>query len=402
MKLLLSRLAPTLAVIAALALPSRAQCLTPDNLDNSVVCGAAQTKVPQRSFQQTARAICWNNCNVGSTGTYTALWGALNPMNANNAGMPPSCAWYQTRVRLFSGAQLAWDGQLFAAYSRTWLEAPNAAGNVIQVWRYLVNGDLRLVNSSVATPCGAPSCVAPNGNVMRFTGYVDYAYDCSTLLTQRAWMLHHGCDAVDHVTGYPRAGTYHPGVSYTFVGPAAGFVPGAGATLEAGGAAVESLRKWDATVLPARCGAEEPLLTASIGANAMVCLCGSGPSNWFEGTLFAAGAWGTVVSPFPGSDPFRSFPVGQWTNPNVFPGVEELRWNSNEAQFVECTGVGRQEYYFGVTTAGGWQAYSFNASTPPAPLPQTFVDQSNSVVLPANTATRNRPYRSDHLLNLNL
>ena len=35
------------------------------------------------------------------------------------------------------------------------------------------------------------------------------------------------------------------------------------------------------------------------------------------------------------------------------------------------------------------------------PLPTTFVDQSNSVILPANVATRNVQFRSDHILNLN-
>ena len=79
--------------------------------------------------------------------------------------------------------------------------------------------------------------------------------------------------------------------------------------------------------------------------------------------------------------------------------AEEVRWNTNELQYVECTGVGRQEYYFGVTTAGGYAAFG---STPGVILPTTFIDQANSVILPANMATRNRPFRSDHVLNLNL
>jgi len=69
---------------------------------------------------------------------------------------------------------------------------------------------------------------------------------------------------------------------------------------------------------------------------------------------------------------------------------------------VRCTGAGRQEYYYGVTTIGGFPAFSFNASSPSAPLPLTFVDQSNSALLPANAATRNRPYKSDHVYYLNL
>ena len=47
-------------------------------------------------------------------------------------------------------------------------------------------------------------------------------------------------------------------------------------------------------------------------------------------------------------------------------------------------------------------ACSHSPPPPPMPLPSTFIDQSNSVKLPANVAIRNVPYRSDHVLNLNL
>lgn len=406
MKLLIARFArlastfgSTLGLAAALALPSAAQCLQPDNLDSSVACGGAQTSVPQKTFSHMGLGICWQNCQVGSTGNYRVQWGNLTQMNLNTAGMS-SCAWYGSRVRIFNGATLMWDGQMHLSYARTWLEN-QTAGTVLQVWRYLVNGDLRIMSTNGPTPCGVPGCVSSAQGLMRMTGYIDYAFDCSTQTWSRAWMLHHGCDAIDHVAGYPRAGTFHPGQSYTFVGPAAGFVPGAGMTLENGTTTSESLRRWDATALPARCGSEEPVMGAMINPLNMTCMCAAGPANYYEAQLTVFGAFGTTVTPFPGSDPFRSFPIGQWTNPAVFPGVEEVRWNSNEGSFVECTGVGRNEPYFGVTTAGGYQAFSFNVSTPSMPLSPVFVDQCNSVTLPAGNATRNRPFRSDHMLNLN-
>ena len=143
------------------------------------------------------------------------------------------------------------------------------------------------------------------------------------------------------------------------------------------------------------------MLGATLNPLNMTCMCAAGPANYYEAQLTVLGAFGTSVTPFPGSEPFRSFPIGQWTNPAVFPGVEELRWNSNEGSFVDCTGVGRNEPYFGVTTAGGYPAFSFNASTPSAPLSPVFVDQCNSVTLPAGAPTRNRTFRSDHMLNLN-
>lgn len=391
------RVVASLALIAFLAAPGRAQCPLPDGLDvPGAACSPATASPKYRAFNQKVLGICWNNCGVDAVAPYTVTWNNLTPF-VNNTLV--SCAWYRARVRLFSGSALALDGMMQLSYSRTWLEA-GIPGQLLQVWRYLVNGDMRVVSSS-ATPCGIPPCAVPHSKLIRFTGYIDWAYDCATGQYSAAWMLTHACDAIDHAAGSPRAGSFHPGRSYTFVGPGAGFVVGAGTTVEAGALSDEALRAWDVPVLPARCLAEEPILApAFIAATGAVCLCGSGPANWFEGQLNVFGAFGTTVTPFPGSDPFRSFPIGQWTNPAVFPGVEEVRWNCNEALWVECTGVGRQEFYFGVTTAGGYQAFSITGSGS-APLPQTFIDQSNSVLLPANVAIRNVPYRSDHVVNLN-
>ena len=142
---------------------------------------------------------------------------------------------------------------------------------------------------ATALPCGTPACAPPHGNLVRFTGYVDYTYDC-----------------------------------------------------------------------------------------------------------------GTTVSSFAGADPFHSIPVGMWTNPALFPGVEELGWNCNEAQYADCVGTVGLEYSYGVTTAGGYPAFSLNSATPSVPLSLTFLDQSNSAILPGAVPARNVRYRSDHILNLNL
>lgn len=396
----LFRILAALVFASAAAVPATAQCLVPDNLD--VVGGAcfgAQTNVPQRGFIQPSLGICWNNCNATAVANMTARWGALNPQ-ITSSGLA-SCAWYRSRVRLYVGAALQWDGQMNVTYSRTWVEvAPS--GTPVQVWRYLVNGDMQ-PNTATTAPCGIPPCAPPHNFLVRFTGYVDYAYDCSSTLTERAWMLTHACDSIDHAPGFPRAGVFHPNTYYTFVGPSAGFVVGAGGTLESSPSiTTECVRKWDALAVPARCTMEETLAAGSITPGAATCMCGVGPANWYQGQLFVAGSFGTVVAPFAGSDPFRSFAVGTWTNPGVFPGVEEVRWNCNEAQYTDCTGVSRMEYYFGATTAGGFPAFSFPTSSPSAPLPQTFIDQGNSVILPANIATQNRPYRTDHILNLNI
>lgn len=378
-----------------------AQCFQPDMLDNpGAGCSAAQTSVQQRAFQQQSLGLCWQNCALTSQTLVSVIFGPLNPMVVNMTPPQSSCAWYRARVWVLVGNTVTWTGQLHFTYARTWLETP-MPGQFVQVWRYLINGDLRRVATG-AFGCGDPSCVNSFGQNARFTGYIDYALDCQSNITERAWMLTHACDVIDHAPGFPRAGTFHPTDEYTFVGPAAGFVAGATGQVEAGTMAAESIRAWDATVLPARCHIEEPLVQASITASQMLCLCGTGPANWFEGQLVAFGGFGGMVVPFPNSDPFRSFPIGMWTNPSVFPGVEELRWNCNEALYVDCQLPTRQDYYFGVTTNGGFQAYSMPTSTPSVPLGQMFIDQANSAVLPGTATTRNRPYRSDRILNLNL
>ena len=399
MRLLRSLLLPALAACAVLLSPADAQCLTPDYLDVGSACGGAQTFVPQHAFGQQALGLCWQNCGLAAQANYIAKWGAAVPSMAGATGAL-NCGWYEAQLRIFdSSGTLVLGGTMTLTYARTWVEG-STAGTVNQVWRYLVNGDLRSATNT-PTPCGIPPCAMPNGNRVRFTVYVDYAFDCLSGLTEHAWMLTHACDAIDHAPGFPRAGSFHPGRDYTFVGPAAGFVPAVSTGTEAGVGGVEAMRKWDATVLPARCGNEEPLLSGSITAGASVCMCAAGPANWFQGQLVLAGGYGSVLAPFPGSDPFRSFAIGQWTNPTAYPGVEEVRWNCSEEQWIDCSGVGRQEYYYGVTTIGGEPAYSFNVSFPSAPLGLTFIDQSNSALLPGGTATRNRPFRSDHVFNLN-
>lgn len=391
-----------LLALALLAFPfarsADAQCGTPDNLDVGFPCGGAQLARTEQPFTQQALGICWQNCGLAAQATYMARWTGVTPSVGSGA---LNCGWYDAGLRIYDlGGNVQWGGRLALTYSRTWMEvAPSGAP--MQVWRYLANGDLRATNP-LAFPCGTPSCAASFANRVRFTGYIDYANECGTAITERAWMLTHACDAIDHEPGFPRSGVFHPGRNYTFVGPDAGFVVGVGAGIEVGASVVESMRQMDVPVLPARCRNEEPIVTGSITAGAPTCLCGTGPTNWHQGSLTVAGAWGSLLTPFLGSDPFRSFPIGAWTNPAVFPGVEELRWNCNEGRWTTCSSTFRQEYYFGVTTIGGFPANSFNSTTPSAPLPPTFIDQSNSVLLPANIATRNRPYRSDHVLNLNL
>jgi len=287
----------------------------------------------------------------------------------------------------------------------------DTAGFPLQVWRFLANGDMRPV-AAMPIPCPMPTCVPANGNRARFTGYVDYAASCAILPTfyQEAWMLTHTCDFIDHHVGFPRAGAFHPDRSYTFVGPAAGFVPGPIQPLEGTpGSPFEAMRRRNfplpGTTGPVTCDYEERLQFNLLPMQ-QFCLCGpvAAPPQWLLGNLNIFGACGSnVVTPgVPYLPGFLSMGIGTWTIPGIYPGVEALRWNAGGYDYIDaCSTFVRREVFFGVTTIGGFPAMQLLSSGIGAPLPPTFIDQSNSLLPTSGATVMNVPYLSDHFLNLN-
>ena len=392
--------AATALLSLAFSPDAAAQCLTPDGLDGGACCTVATVVAPRApNFQQESLSICWRDCDIESIGTIKAVWSSPTPGE--------NCKNYAKRLRLKGpGGVVEWNGRMKFRYSRTWAET-DVAGNERQVWRYLVNGDLRPTAAAGVAPCPVPPCTAPNGNKVRYTGYVDYALDCAGGLQEFAWMLTHACDLIDHAPGFPRAGVFHPDRTYTFVGPAAGFVVTPLLTPESGSGTLEAVRRIGR--LPGTttdfCEFEER------GQNVLTlinefCLCGpaAGLTQFALSDLSITGSCGTTVTtlggPFlPG---FMSQAIGAWTDPTVFPGKEELRWNCGGYAYGDpCIGIVRDEVFFGVTTNGGWPAKQILTGGPfGVALPLLFIDQGNS--LRGNLGTRmNKPYRSNHILNLN-
>jgi len=391
----------SLCLVFGASTTAAAQCFTPDGLDPLATgpCQSAQLQAPSIALQDKALGICWQNCGVGATLQYRATWGKMNPSVGINGVV--DCGWCTTRLVLSSGNQARWGGVLNAHYARTWMEQPNSATR-LQVWRYLLNGDLRRMAANPG-PCGVPACVPANGNVMRVSGYIDYAQDCISGQIYEAWMLTHACDAIDHDPAFPRGGVFHPNEYYTFVGPSAGFAVGVAPQVEAGVSTLESVRRWDTAFGNADCQPEEPLNVANFIPFTTSCLCSAGGGQWYEAQLAGNGVFGTAFSTLPGMNDYKSVAIGTWTNPNVYPGVEELRWSTSTLRWFEtCTGAQQIEYFFGATTTGGYPAFVPGTSGLIVPLPPMFVDQSNSKFSTANVSTRNIPFRSDHILNLNL
>lgn len=392
-------------VLAFLALaaqqPADAQCPVPDQLDGPC-CAIVQPLYPQvPDFGQGSLAICYRDCGVEQVTQVKARF----DLTATTSNGP--CDAFTKRIVLRNGANAPiWRGRLRFNYSRSWVEA-DSSGLSIQVWRYLVNGDMRPTANLGPAPCPRPPCAAPNNNLVRFTGYVDYARTCGTTMRAYAWMLTHACDALDHLPGFPRAGAFHPDRSYTFVGPAAGFVVSPLVGIEAGITTQQAVRRSARIPGTVVCETREPLLQADIQPQFQTCFCGTPTPQHTISLLRVLGTCGTNVQATGGPllPGFVSMGIGTWTSPLVFPGVEELRWNTGNYDYLEgCTGNFTNELFFGVTTLGGFPANEIDPSVPGGvglPLLPTFVDQGNSVAGSASLTTANVPFRTEHVLNLN-
>ena len=386
-----------------------AQCPAPDKLDGGPCCAPTSASFPTfPKVKVKSLDICWRDCGIDSVGQCLAVWTPL--VMPVVPGVPPDCGLVLKRLDLYDGAGvLKWTGTLRVTYARTWLET-NTAGLPLQVWRFLVNGDLRPTPVVAPPPCPLPPCAAAFGGRVRFTGYIDYARDCTAASAlEVAWMLTHACDVIDHAPGFPRAGAFHPGRSYTFVGPSAGFVPAPVVGTE--GTAFSPFEDVRRVLLPppgatgpVLCEFEEPIrhsLTPTL-----LCLCTIGvpfSPQWVLASVMGLGACGTMIStpggPFlPG---YLSMGIGSWTVPGTYPGVEDLRWNAAGYDVTDpCTGALLQQVFFGVTTRGGYPAMQILSGGIGLPLPPIFIDQASSVRL-GGGPLMNIPYASDRVLNLN-
>src|SRR5262245_39213898 len=158
--------------LGVLALHSRvvAQCPVPVGLDGGLCCAIATPNLPNfPNFAQDTFNICWLNCNVSQVLPVIAMWKHVKTFVVPSP--PPSCGEMQMSLDITNAAGiLLWSGTFRAVYSRTWFEAPGGPGG-IQVWRWLVNGDLRSTAAAGLIPCPVPPCAPAFANRARFTGY---------------------------------------------------------------------------------------------------------------------------------------------------------------------------------------------------------------------------------------
>ncbi|MFT5049397.1 MAG: hypothetical protein ACI8QZ_000790 [Chlamydiales bacterium] len=399
-------IAASLIGFAALQLTATAQCPRPDRLDGGPCCAIAQPDIPKpKAFRQDSLQICWRDCDVDQVIDCFAEW-SIGSTNQS----PCAIRRMQLKLRDAAGA-IKWRGRMNVQYSRTWLEV-DPTGVPTQVWRYLANGDLRPTANTGPSPCPVPPCATQFNGRVRYTGYIDMAIPCQTVpgtVSNRSfsWMLTHACDQIDHNPAFPRGGSFHPDRSYSFVGPAAGFIPTALQPIEIGTSSLDAIRRVDLSTSTPMCQFEEQI-DFGIQPLQEFCLC-SGPvpgsQQWVVSDFVLGGACGTSIASggqfLPG---FFSMAIGTWTDPTTYPGVEGLRWNYAGNDYVDpCVGLQRSEAFYGVTTLRGNPAFTIPsiAGTASVPLPLTFIDQCNA--LRSGNTVMNVPWKkSDHFLNLNL
>ncbi|MCK6446487.1 MAG: hypothetical protein L6Q99_08865 [Planctomycetes bacterium] len=402
-----TRLPLGFAIVAALvvsvlfARPARAQCL-PDGLDQGPCCLSTFPNLPAFPNMPglSVRWLAFNNCNVAANATMCARIFPPQPKQFQGAF---ACGAFDIPIRLRQcGLNIGlWSGTLNGYYSRNW-QAASTVGTALTVWRFVVNGDLKPSTNVPNNQNFRPAC-QPFTQSVYFTGYIDYALDCSTNTWQVAWMLTHECDAVHHTSNSARpapASGYHPGRSFTVVGPGAGFVVNTTNPLISNGPVAQGSFRNNIWVAPNTCTFEEPAIGGSLTPFADTCFCNPGPTGQYSmGTLAAGGACGTQLMPSPIGN-FNQKRIGTWTNGNVFPGIQTLLFDFGYLDYVDgCTGVLSSEWFEGVETIRGFPAFEFTGLA----LGTQFEDVMSCNASPTVPNTLiGAPHVVNYIVNLNL
>lgn len=385
----------------------RAQCFTPDGLDGGPCCTAAAINLPKfPPIKDQALSVCWDDCDPLSIQTVDMRITPPRPCG----GFPSNELISRGTITDSKGSVLWRAKRITMCYSRTWRETNSVTGKDYQVWRFLLNADWQSTPAGMGAGC-VPNCgpMPDQTSIMRFTGYADWAYECSTGKWSNAWMLTHACDAFEHIPGWPRGGNFHPNRSYTFVGPAASFIPGPIVPAPAGGGGIEALRRAvpaSIFTIPTKIVVSQYEEEVQFQVNTLAKVCACTPSGkTAQFTVSDMTIWGncgtSAVSSTKYLNGYVSMGIGAFSDPATYPGLETLSWNVAELTFVDpCASTNTIEAFFGVSTQGGYKAQSIQTAGPPISLPTTFIDMANSTR--KGKLTLNETFRSGHILNFNL
>ena len=381
-----------LALTAMVGVSSFAQCIGDDGLAGPCY-SPAKANLPQfPAYKSKSKWIPYFDCKVHKVLDTTLVLPAPQQV---------SCGIFIMKgvdLRMPTGMPL-WDTSAiwFLHYTRTWMETDMSSTQPTryQVWRFLINADVRPSQQVLATPQNPandfyiPPCIynSPNGQPVHYWGYLDYAFDCLNQRWSIAFGVNHMCDVFTHnaLSAYPMGG--HPQWSYAVVAPA-NFVPATTLPGIQGVVQAEAFRENRIPMLPL-CETEQDIASGQIIlTNVRKCPCGqnSSPTNQFIEHLTRAStkckSSAISMQPFPffwGGSVQMS--VGTFTGPG-YPGKEELYFIVDPMWYLDgITSPPTQtgELFYGVGTQEGFEAFLFKPGLPPA---RSFVDQGNVRRLP--------------------
>lgn len=362
--------------VGLMAAPAPAQCIA-DGLDGGSPCDVAAVNLPDiPAFDQTIRFVCFEDCDVRLNKEVCV---EIEAPRLVDPGTGVICAMRLIRfeIRTCSAVpKVLWAGRQRAFYSRTWTERTDD-GRTLQVWRFLLNGDLLpsqfLINHAGQNPCGVPDCFETFGKVF-FWGHVDYVRDCENPdAWQVAWALHHECDEIEHRADGQRPGVFHPDHSISFVGPSAGFVPAMVAAV-GGPVGTEAVRRNDFSTIPDICRFEDPLADSVVDTGAEFCLCGGGPARYHETSVSISTLGGSAFASAPGVTGMVEKAIGTWLLAgSTYPGTETLLSVAGDLTWVDgCNGIDGVSHLRGVASQGGYPAETLQGT--PLPATRKFLD----------------------------
>jgi len=368
------------ASLVALAAP-RAQASLLDDLLNGPCCTPTVAQLPQFPGQELeTKYICWQDCDVRLSGN----------VKASLRLRPAACGYYLLRYNVTNlpGTRTIWSGSLVAAYSRTWAES-QVAGELpnLQVWRFLINGDL-VIDPQIVQAFGNNTCVVPASyntfGRLHVSGYADWVLNCDTGEWSVAYALGHECDPIEHDNSFScRPGTFNRNRSYNWVGPAPGFVCEPNVPVAEGPIRCEAFRRFDFTQpLNMICETEQPISQGQIETIGEFCPCG--PAVAVAQYKIQALTASTVCNSFAGTTPVEVWSgllgksIGFWTDPDVYPGLERLHLSRGFFDYADGCGLaGGLEYFLGVQTQGGFDTWKIILGDL-TPVPNRLIDLGNA------------------------
>lgn len=390
-----TRLITILAIVAGIGLatfaPGRAdaQCIGPDNMDFiGQCCVQSQPNLPQfPQIKQDIQYISWRNCAVVKRRGLCVDIGVPVP-HMLPGGVPAGCGVFDIpwRTRTCGAAQRdVFTGVLIGTYARTWMEDTDGVQGVdTQVWRILINGDLKasqFLLNQFGLNAHIPQCLHDFGDLVYWYGYIDYRLNCQANVWKVEWMLDHECDRYHHNpdSGRPAPAVgYHPDRTYTFVGPSL-FVPTIAIPAALGPLVQENTRTllYVSATAPVICFRDDPIRDGFMEVIQNVCLCAAGApqyaiSNFFGNTVCQS-SWG----PGPETKVYAQKRMGFYPDAAGNPFKFVILQQGDRTFADACLGLIQPEYFEGVSTIGGFPAFTFQGG-PLVPLGRTFIDIGSS------------------------